>query len=222
MEERISDKLQMAGSTLGPLFLHDPLLEAQAVGELYRILAQSDPAALAAEWPFVEADQALVPLQAMVSEAAAHCAAEDAGDALPDDLTWEYRRLFVGPAHKAAPPWGSVYTDKDQVIFGASTLELREWLRRQGIAIDRGPGDEPEDHIGTMLVLLAWLADENPQAVDEYLTDHLLPWAPHFLGYMEEQSEHPFFRALAQLTRLTLEGARDEMGLQVRTPRFYR
>ena len=40
-----------------------------------------------------------------------------------EDLYWEYRRLFVGPQAKVAPPWGSVYLDKDQVIFGASTME---------------------------------------------------------------------------------------------------
>lgn len=28
-----------------------------------------------------------------------------------------------------------------------------------------------EDHIGTMLVLLAWLAEERPELVDEFLRD---------------------------------------------------
>ena len=67
----------------------------------------------------------------------------------------EYRRLFVGPAPKPAPPWGSVYTDRECVVFGESTLALRAWMRAQGIA--RLVDDKtPEDHIGLMLVLMAW------------------------------------------------------------------
>ena len=67
-----------------------------------------------------------------------------------DDLVWEYRRLFVGPAPKPAPPWGSVYTDRECVVFGEGTLELRAWMRAHGV---RRTTDErtPEDHIGLML-----------------------------------------------------------------------
>ncbi len=235
-ETPVLESMRLAGSTLGPLFLHDPLLDEEAIGPLYEILAQSDPAALAAEWPFIDETEALPLLANIVEGAATHVAARDGaadegasgGSAFgaspaPDALTAEYRRLFVGPAPKAAPPWGSVYTDKDQVVFGASTLALRDWLRRNGIAVNRNDdSDEPEDHIGTMLVLLAWMADEKPQAVEEYLRDHLLPWAPHFLELMEDAAELPFFRSLAALTRLTLSGAQEQLGLEVETPRFYR
>ena len=238
--EEALESMRLAGSTLGPLFLHDPLLEEEAIGPLYEILAQSDPAVLAAEWPFVDESEALPLLANLVEGAAAHVAARDgaakaeaSGEGAPDSvftaspapdaLTAEYRRLFVGPAPKAAPPWGSVYTDKDQVVFGASTLALRDWLRRNGIAVSRSDdSDEPEDHIGTMLVLLAWLAEENPPAVEEYLRDHLLPWAPHFLELMEGAAELPFFQSLAALTRLTLTGAQEQLGLEVETPCFYR
>ena len=46
-----------------------------------------------------------------------------------EELVWEYRRLFVGPGHLPAPPWGSVYTDHECVIFGEATLALRAWMR---------------------------------------------------------------------------------------------
>ncbi len=32
-----------------------------------------------------------------------------------------------------APPWGSVWLDKENVLFGDSTLALREWMRANGI-----------------------------------------------------------------------------------------
>ena len=135
---------------------------------------------------------------------------------------WEYRRLFVGPLAKPAPPWGSVYTDKDMVVFGASTMQLRDWMRRNGIAIEKGESDEPEDHIGTMLVLLAWLAEERPELVDEFLRDHLLTWSSHFLEQLEEAAEQPFYEGLANLTRKSLEGLQEERELEVAYPRFYR
>lgn len=221
------ESMRIAGSTLGPLFLHDPIQDAEAIEPLYEILAQSDPAVLAAEWPFVDKDQALPLLATLTAGAAAHLDAQDGAEgggwSAPDALTEEYRRLFVGPGHKAAAPWGSVYTDKDQVVFGASTLELRDWLRRNGIAVNRNDNsDEPEDHIGTMLVLLAWIAGEKPEAAEEYLREHLLPWAPHFLELMERESDQEFFQALAALTRLTLMGMQEQLKLEVEIPRFYR
>ena len=47
---------------------------------------------------------------------------------------WEYRRLFVGPGHLPAPPWGSVYTDRECVIFGEATLIGIQ--RERGLVVD--------------------------------------------------------------------------------------
>jgi TorA maturation chaperone TorD len=138
-----------------------------------------------------------------------------------DDVVWEYRRLFVGPGHLPAPPWGSVYTDRECVVFGESTLALRAWMRAVGV---ERLADErtPEDHIGLMLALLSFLAAERPELVDDYLRDHLLTWAPHYLEALEEAAEQPFYTGLARLTRLTLAGLQRERGLTVELPRFYR
>ena len=136
-------------------------------------------------------------------------------------MVWEYRRLFVGPGHLPAPPWGSVYTDRECVVFGESTLALRAWMRAVGV---ERLADErtPEDHIGLMLALLSFLAAERPELVDDYLRDHLLTWAPHYLEALEEAAEQPFYVGLARLTRLTLVGLQRERGLTVELPRFYR
>lgn len=104
---------------------------------------------------------------------------------------WEYRRLFVGPGHLPAPPWGSVYTDRECVIFGEATFALRAWMRACGI--ERATDERtPEDHIGLMLALLSFLAVERPELVDDFLRDHLLTWAPHYLDALEEAATPPF------------------------------
>ena len=202
--------IAFAGETLGPLFAYDPT--DAAVAPLYAALASLDAGEAAEAWPFAGADAVREALGAMAGALA---------DGVGDDLTWEYRRLFCGPGAKAAPPWGSVYTDRETVVFGESTLALRRWMRERGVE-RLGTEAEPEDHIGTMLLLLAWLARNRPELVGEYLQDHLLTWAPHFLDVMEAEAAQPFLGGLAAITRATLVGMGDELGLSVTVPRFYR
>lgn len=209
--EVLMDAVAFVGETLAPFFLQDP--RTGEAGPAYAALASLDPAVAAAEWPFVDEAAAREALGRMVGVLSAGADA--------DALVWEYRRLFVGPAAKPAPPWGSVYTDRECVVFGASTLALRRWMRDQGI--ERTTDDRaPEDHIGLMLALMAWIARNRPEALDEYLREHLLTWSSHFLDELAEVSEHPFYEGLARLAKASLEGIRDELGIEVAYPRFYR
>ncbi len=215
----------LVGMTLGPLFRHDPVLEREHVGTLYETLAKADAQALSEEWPFVDDGKACDALAKLVDEAMRFedvMAVDNESLAAAPKLALEYRRLFVGPAKKAAAPWGSVYTDKDQVVFGMSTLSLRDWLRANGIEVRQEGGEEPEDHIGTMLELMAWIAGNRPEVLAEYLQDHLLTWAPHFLTLMQSATTSDFFDGLAALTRESLLGIQDALGLEVEEPRFYR
>ena len=226
IDEKTLKGIAFVGRTLGPLFRYDPLLDREKLEALYVALARSNPTALCEEWPFVAPDEALEPITNMVRGAKRFedelAVDNESLGAATSSLADEYRRLFVGPAKKAAAPWGSVYTDRDQVVFGLSTLELREWLRKNGIEVRRGESEEPEDHIGTMLELMAWLADNRPELLGDYLQHHLLTWAPHFLALMQNAAADAFFTGLAALTRSTLLGIQDALSLDVIEPRFYR
>ena len=207
----VLEGIAFVGETLGPFFLQDP--KTGEAGAAFQALAALDVDAAAAEWPFAGEAEARVCL-ALMKEGLAH-GIED------DDLVWEYRRLFVGPAPKPAPPWGSVYTDRECVVFGQSTLALRAWMRAQGIA--RLVDDKtPEDHIGLMLVLMAWIARNQPADLDDYLRLHLLPWSSHFLDELAEAAKQPFYEGLARLAKASLEGIQSERALDVAYPRFYR
>lgn len=205
------EAIAFAGSALAPFFLNDPRTGEAA--DAFAALAELDVEAAAAEWPFVDADNAADALGSMVQGLAA--------GADNEALVWEYRRLFVGPGHLPAAPWGSVYTDRDAVVFGASTLALRAWMAANGI---RRTADErtPDDHIGLMLAQLAFLAVERPDLLDDFLCNHFLTWAPHYLEALEAATTHPFYEGLARLMRLTLAGMEKARGLSVVTPRFYR
>lgn len=209
--QAVLEGIAFVGETLGPLFLNDP--KTGDAGAAFQALAGLDVEAAAAEWPFVDDAEALRDLGLMKEGLAK--GAED------DDLVWEYRRLFIGPAPKPAPPWGSVYTDRECVVFGQTTLALRAWMREQGI--ERLVDDKtPEDHLGLMLVLMAWIARNRPEALDDYLSLHLLTWSSHFLEQLAQAAEHPFYEGLARLAQASLEGVQAELALDVTYPRFYR
>ena len=128
------EAVSFVGETLAPFFLQDP--RTGTAGAAFQAVAQLRAQEAADAWPFADGAEARHALSLMVNGLA------DGIDA--DDLVWEYRRLFVGPAPKPAPPWGSVYTDRECVVFGEGTLELRAWMRAHGV---RRTTDErtPED-----------------------------------------------------------------------------
>ncbi|HBT95150.1 MAG TPA: Tat proofreading chaperone DmsD, partial [Coriobacteriia bacterium] len=176
--------------------------------------------AAASDWPFVDDAVAAGCLKRMHSDLRP-TQGSDYDSTADEALIWEYRRLFIGPATKPAPPWGSVYTDWEMVVFGESTLALRQWMRENGIERLSGEGT-PEDHIGLMLLLMAWIAENKPELLAEYLRLHLLTWSSHFLSQLEGAAEHSFYAGLARLAKESLEAVQRDLKIEVEYPRYYR
>lgn len=139
---------------------------------------------------------------------------------IKQDLADQYQCLFIGPNELPAPPWGSVYLDPECVIFGNSLLALRDFLRQHQIAF-QAQQDEPEDHIGLMLMLSAYLAENRPHLVVEFLREHFLAWATHFLQQLTEAENAPFYQGLALLTEYTLQNWQRALHIDVPNVRFY-
>ena len=210
ISQEVCGPVAFVGQTLGPLFAEDPLMgSAKAV---YDEIMALDVDSAGADWPFVDDEKARRALHAMKNSLI---------EEGMESVAWEYRRLFVGPAPKVTPPWGSVYTDHDGVMFGDATLALRIWVRENQVprATD---GRTPEDHVGLMLEQMGWIALNRPDLLKEYLRDHLLTWSGHFLGLVAQRTESDFYRGLAELTDESLEGIRRELKIVVAVPRFYR
>lgn len=169
------------------------------------------PSALPAPCSLQDMQNCIEDLQQACSYALAH----------NEESVWEYRRLFVGPAQKAAPPWGSVYTDYQEVMFGASTLELRAWMRACGITQTQSD-NMPDDHIGLLIALLDSLLPERLDCALELLQFHLLPWCGHFFGILERETTHPLYRALARFCNAYLNNVWYITQLSVVIPHFYR
>lgn len=178
---------------LATLFLEDPAAaDHRTVREA---LAKAD---LTQEWPLGE-PQELASAQQLMA------------DASDSRLHSEWRALFLGPGHLAAPPWGSFYLDPDKVTFGKSTLELQSWFAKHGIrCIAHDESREPPDHIGRLLALTGWIAKEKPELTGECLEAHLVPWVYQYLDALERSTECRWFQGLARLTRTTLRCAQNE------------
>ena len=132
------------------------------------------------------------------------------------------QRLFIGPYALPAPPWGSVWLDRESVLFGDSTLALRQWMRENQIAFEMQQ-NEPEDHFGTLLLLAAWLTENGRETErDQLLAWHLLPWSTRFLSVFVENAGHPFYTALGKLAQLTLADWQSTLLIPVAEKPLYR
>lgn len=88
------EAVSFVGETLAPFFLQDP--RTGTAGAAFQAVAQLRAQEAADAWPFADGAEARHALSLMVNGLA------DGIDA--DDLVWEYRRLFVGPAPEPARP----------------------------------------------------------------------------------------------------------------------
>ena len=50
-----------------------------------------------------------------------------------ESLKSDFSRLFIGPFKLLAPPYGSIYLDGNSCLMGASTMEVRQLYRNEGL-----------------------------------------------------------------------------------------
>lgn len=180
------------------------------------LLATVSAPAFVAEWPLGRGTPG-------VDSALASLAATLPGLAL-EPLRQEFFRLFgaLGPA--AAPPWQSVYLDRERVPFGEETERVRQLFAQYGLALTER-GRHAEDHIGLELQFLARLSARAAERLAEgdepgvqallrgqrsCLEEHLLRWVDRFVRLVEEASGGGgFYAAMARLTLGCLRYDRD-------------
>ncbi|EKN4745629.1 Tat proofreading chaperone DmsD [Yersinia enterocolitica] len=200
----IYQQIALTGRVLGALFYCEPDSPA-----CHDIVAQLSHGLWAAQWPYGSEQQRLA-IAALLAQSVTEETREEA-----------WQRLFIGPYALPAPPWGSVYLDKENVLFGDSTLKLRHWMAQQQVEVTLDQ-DEPEDQFGLMLMMAAWLAEHQPAGLPELLADHLLPWGYRYLALLQSDAGHPFYQGLAQLATLTLTHWQHELQVTPALVELYR
>ncbi|UUM32971.1 molecular chaperone [Vibrio japonicus] len=115
----------------------------------------------------------------------------------PEQHDHDFSALFEGMGSMPVPPWGSVYLDKEQVLFGESNTQYRLFLQQHGIELDSGQR-EPEDQFGLMLLACAYfLEQDQTQAAFDLLGEHLMPWGSTYLEQLRDKAPNPFYQRLA-------------------------
>ncbi|MGE4801811.1 Tat proofreading chaperone DmsD [Yersinia hibernica] len=196
--------IALTGRVLGALFYCEP--DSPACRDIVAQLSSGD---WVTQWPYGSETQ-LLAIAALLAQSASEETREEA-----------WQRLFIGPYALPAPPWGSVYLDKENVLFGDSTLKLRQWMAEQQVDVTLAQ-EEPEDQFGLMLMMAAWLAENQPEKLPDLLAQHLLPWAYRYLALLQSDAGHPFYQGLAQLATLTLTHWQHELQVTPAAVELYR
>lgn len=136
-------------------------------------------------------------------------------------LIWQFSVLFEGQGDMFAPPWGSVWLERDNLLMGDTTAEYRAFLQSQGMVFDSRQR-EPEDQFGLMLLACSALLEAgNHTAANQLLEVHLLPWGYRYLEQLQDNTVSPFYARLAAVTALYLQDVEQQQALQPAVKRLY-
>jgi len=134
----------------------------------------------------------------------------------PRKMLIAHTKLFVGPDKIPAPPYGSVYLEKDGRVMGRSTADVEQFYASQGLKVAPDQS-ELSDHAvvelefsGQMLLKAAAALEEGLLVeADKILQNHELfdsklmrSWLPLFGRHMEEAGIHPFYTGVGNLLQL--------------------
>ena len=126
-----------------------------------------------------------------------------------EELAQEQATLFIGPFELLAPPYGSVYLEKDRQLMGDTTLKVRSMYNKAGLELDV---QEPHDHIAFELEFMNYLCLLRLQAIEEnrvkdaeqflamqkeFMTKYLSPWISLFCNDICQHSKNGFYIHLA-------------------------
>lgn len=113
-------------------------------------------------------------------------------------LEADFNRHFIGPDSPIAPPYASIYLDKQEVVMSKSTEKVRELYDLMGL---KNPlkGTQPEDFVGLELDAYYQLLYLEKEKDIKYLHDfrlyflfeHIQKWIFDFVEKIQSNEEEP-------------------------------
>ena len=98
-----------------------------------------------------------------------------------------------------APPWGSVYLDREKLLFTEETLYVRRYYEHYGFEL-KNKYSEPDDHLGLELQFIAaLLKQDRMEAVLDFAKTYILSWICEWSKDVQEHARVDYYRALANL-----------------------
>ncbi|QIK72628.1 dehydrogenase [Propioniciclava coleopterorum] len=147
-------------------------------------------------------------------------ASADAGEDAAQ-IRADHDRLYGVAAKAVVAPFESVQREKDRLVFGQATHQVRDAYARLGLQAPE-LNREPDDHVGLELDFLSQallLARDAADAGDaaasarildaaaDFLREHPRAWVPDVMATVRDEADTAFMRGLALLTRAVLDAA---------------
>lgn len=149
------------------------------------------------------------------------------GDEAPGVLSAlrrEQTRLFFGEGRPPITPYIGVFFAQRQgrkgmLFVGSTTVEIEHFMRKCGVAknLDGGQSNDPIDHIGSVCEFLEYLClvragaltaperfEVPADAYDQFVDEYFRPYALWCAERLDEESDLPFYRAVAEALRLVV------------------
>ena len=131
-----------------------------------------------------------------------------------DALLLDYTRLFLGPNHIIAKPYGSIWLEGQNTVMGDSTMAVQELYEQGGFDM-REDFREVPDHIAVELEFLYLLIYRENEAQRNgetealqsktalrrrFLDEHLGRWVGPFTQAVKAGAQSSYYGRLAELT----------------------
>ena len=115
-----------------------------------------------------------------------------------ESFEFAFNRFFVGPLAPVAPPFASVYLDRDKLVMGPSTQDARDLYTALELS-SPWAGSLPDDHVSLEIdgcLHLRQLSErhDNPQLsalYHSFLTEHFSQWIPKFCNRIMSANDVP-------------------------------
>ena len=141
-------------------------------------------------------------------------------------LLLDYTRLFLGPTHIIAKPYGSVWLEGGNTVMGESTMAVLEHYQEGGFDMSEAFREVP-DHIAVeleFLYLLIYRENEAHRSGEtealqakaalrkRFLDGHLGRWIGPFASAVSAGAQSSYYRQLAELTDrfINMEAGKDQ------------
>ncbi len=127
------------------------------------------------------------------------------------ELSIEYARLFVGPFELLAPPYGSIYLERQRQVMGDSTMAVLKMYQEYGLKIADDFKELP-DHVAVELEFMYYLSYKEIEALQQadqenalscfsaqkqFMNLALKGFIPPFCKKINIETAHRFYSSLA-------------------------
>ncbi len=129
-------------------------------------------------------------------------------------LRSDFNQLFTLPHSSLSQPYESLYRDGEGLLFGKSTLAVREIYHRNGWRSTE-EGKIPDDHLSTQIQFISLLIEKYMAAegrdreqlrleIVSFIKNHPLTWIESWIARIDEVATTDFYKGTSLLIKACL------------------